>query len=125
MHILAEYEVLLNGVRAVVIGRSNLVGLPLAALLMKAGATVTTCHSGTPDMQAHAVLADVLISAAGSPHLVKGTWVKPGATVLDVGITKVDGEIVGDVDFEDCKTNAGIISTVPGGVGPVGIAVLI
>ena len=122
----------LSGLNAVVIGRSNLFGKPMAALLLAANATVTTAHSRTKDLPAVCRNADILVAAVGRPQMVKADWVKPGATVIDVGINRIPapekGEgktrMVGDVDFEDCVKVAGVITPVPGGVGPMTIAML-
>lgn len=117
------------GKRVVVLGRSNIVGKPLAAALMVKGprgdATVTVAHSRTPDVDALCRQADILVAAIGVPRLVKGSWVKPGACVIDVGTTRVDGKLVGDVDFDAAKEVAGAITPVPGGVGPMTIAMLL
>jgi methylenetetrahydrofolate dehydrogenase (NADP+)/methenyltetrahydrofolate cyclohydrolase len=116
------------GKRVVVLGRSNTVGKPLAAALMNKGprgdATVTVAHSRTPDLARLCREADVLVAAMGQPRLVKADWVKPGAVVIDVGTSRVDGKLVGDVDFEAVKEVAGWITPVPGGVGPMTIAML-
>lgn len=113
------------GQNVVIIGRSNIVGKPAAALFLRENATVTICHSRTKDVAAEARRADILIAAVGRPQLVKKDWVKPGAVVIDVGINRVDGGIVGDVDFEEVKEVAGAITPVPGGVGPMTIAMLL
>jgi methylenetetrahydrofolate dehydrogenase (NADP+)/methenyltetrahydrofolate cyclohydrolase len=102
-----------------VIGRSNVVGLPVSLLLMALDATVTVTHKETIDLPFHVAHAEVLVVAAGAPRLVKGSWLKPGATVIDVGTTIVDGALVGDVDFESASCIAREITPVPGGVGPV------
>ena len=115
----------LDGAEAVVVGRSNLVGKPAAVLLLKEGATVTVCHSKTRDLAAHTKNADVLVVAVGKPKLITADMVKKGAVVIDVGTTKVDGKLVGDVDFESVKEKAGAITPVPGGVGPMTIAMLL
>lgn len=122
----------LSGLNAVVIGRSNLFGKPMSALLLAANATVTTAHSRTRDLAAVCRNADILVAAVGRPEMVKADWVKPGATVIDVGINRVaapeKGEgksrLVGDVAFEECAKVAGVITPVPGGVGPMTIAML-
>ena len=113
------------GADAVVIGRSILVGRPLASLLLNASATVTVCHSRTRDLGAVCRRADILVAAAGRPGLVQGDWVKPGATVIDVGVNRTEDGLVGDVDFEAARQVAGAISPVPGGVGPMTIAMLL
>ena len=125
MHLLAEAGEPLEGAEAVVIGRSNLFGKPMAQLLLEANATVTTCHSRTRDLAGVCRRADVLIAAVGRPQMVKADWVKPGATVIDVGMNRTDGGLVGDVDFEAVKEVAGAITPVPGGVGPMTIAFLL
>lgn len=115
----------LTGLHAVVIGRSNLVGKPMAQLLLKENCTVTIAHSRTPQLAHVARQADILVTAVGKPGLVKADWVKPGATVIDVGITRQEDRIVGDVDFLDVLPVAGFITPVPGGVGPMTIACLL
>ncbi|MFH0836109.1 MAG: bifunctional methylenetetrahydrofolate dehydrogenase/methenyltetrahydrofolate cyclohydrolase FolD [Candidatus Micrarchaeota archaeon] len=125
MRLLEEYGVELKGKHAVVIGRSKLVGKPIAALLLNANATVTVCHSKTRDLSAVTKQADVLVVAAGKPKLVTAEMVKQGAVVVDVGINKqADGALVGDVDFDSVKEKASLITPVPGGVGPMTIAML-
>lgn len=114
-----------NGKHAVVIGRSNIVGRPMAELLLQRDATVTVCHSRSQDIESITRTADILIAAAGKPHLVKKSWVKPGACVIDVGIHRLpDGKLTGDVDFAEVSQVAGWITPVPGGVGPMTIASL-
>jgi methylenetetrahydrofolate dehydrogenase (NADP+) / methenyltetrahydrofolate cyclohydrolase len=115
----------LEGAEAVVIGRSKLVGKPVAALLLAANATVTQCHSRTRDLAAVCRRADVLVAAAGVPKIVKGDMVREGAIVIDVGIHRTDDGLVGDVDFDAVKDIAGAITPVPGGVGPMTIAMLL
>jgi methylenetetrahydrofolate dehydrogenase (NADP+)/methenyltetrahydrofolate cyclohydrolase len=120
----------LAGKRAVVIGRSNLMGKPMAQLLLAADCTVTIAHSRTQDLAAVCREADILVAAVGRPQMIKGDWIKPGATVIDVGINRIpkeDGKtrLVGDVDFEAAKAVAGAITPVPGGVGPMTIAMLL
>lgn len=119
MAILAHYGIDPDGKRAVVIGRSSVVGGPLALLLQRANATVTVCHSHTKDLAAITREADILAAALGRPGSVTADMVKPGAVVLDVGINRVDGKTVGDVDFEGVQAAAGAITPVPGGVGSV------
>jgi methylenetetrahydrofolate dehydrogenase (NADP+)/methenyltetrahydrofolate cyclohydrolase len=122
----------LSGLNAVVIGRSNIVGKPMASLLLHANATVTICHSRTKDLAQVARNADILVAAVGRPRMVKGDWIKPDAVVIDVGINRieveVDGEkkkkLTGDVDFDEAVEVAGAITPVPGGVGPMTIAML-
>lgn len=125
MELLREAEVELEGARAVVVGRSILVGKPLAALLLAANATVTHCHSRTRDLASICAEADVLIAAAGKPGLVTGEMVREGATVIDVGTNRVGEKLVGDVDFESVRERAAAITPVPGGVGPMTRAMLL
>jgi methylenetetrahydrofolate dehydrogenase (NADP+) / methenyltetrahydrofolate cyclohydrolase len=125
MELLAHAGVDAEGAEAVVIGRSILVGRPLASLLLNADATVTVCHSRTRDLAAICRRADILVAAVGSPRLVGGDWVKPGAAVIDVGMNRTDDGLVGDVDFAAAKEVAGAITPVPGGVGPMTIAMLL
>jgi methylenetetrahydrofolate dehydrogenase (NADP+)/methenyltetrahydrofolate cyclohydrolase len=115
----------LSGLEAVVVGRSNIVGKPMAQLLLKENCTVTIAHSRTRDLPAVVRRADIVVAAVGRPAMVKGEWLKPGATVIDVGINRVDGKLVGDVDFASASLVAGAITPVPGGVGPMTIAVLL
>lgn len=115
----------LSGLDAVVIGRSNIVGKPMAALLTKASATVTIVHSRTRNLPHYLRHADIVVAAVGIPHFVKGEWLKPGATVIDVGINRTDDGLVGDVDFDGAASVAGAITPVPGGVGPMTIACLL
>ena len=126
IELLDRHGLTLAGKRAVVIGRSQLVGKPLAALLLARNATVTIAHSRSQDLAGIAREADVLVAAVGKARLVKGSWIKPGAIVLDVGINRLDdGRLVGDVDFAEAVTVAGAITPVPGGVGPMTIAMLL
>lgn len=125
MVLLRESGVELEGGRAVVVGRSILVGKPLAALLLAANATVTHCHSRTRDLGSICREADVLIAAAGQPRLITGDMVREGATVIDVGTNRVDGKLVGDVEFDAARERAGAITPVPGGVGPMTRAMLL
>ena len=116
----------LKGKEAVVVGRSNIVGKPMAMLLMHAGATVTVCHSQTRDLKAHCLRADILVAAIGKPKMITGDMIKPGAIVIDVGISRLpDGKLCGDVDFESAKEVASFITPVPGGVGPMTITMLL
>jgi len=124
MAILAEYDVPLQGARVLVIGRSNIVGKPIALLLLAEHATVTIAHSRTRDLEALAREADVLVAAVGRADTVTKDMVKPGATVIDVGINRVDGKLVGDVS-PDVEELAGLLTPVPGGVGPMTIASLL
>jgi methylenetetrahydrofolate dehydrogenase (NADP+)/methenyltetrahydrofolate cyclohydrolase len=115
----------LAGLDAVVIGRSNIVGKPMAALLTQRSCTVTLAHSRTRDLPHYLAHADIVVAAVGIADFVKGEWLKPGATVIDVGINRVDGKLRGDVDFESAIPVAGAITPVPGGVGPMTIACLL
>src|SRR3954451_7668727 len=125
MELLAHAGVALEGARAVVLGRSGLVGKPAAQLLLAANATVTQCHSRTRDLAAVCREAEVLVAAVGVPKIVTGDMVREGAIVIDVGIHRTDDGLVGDVDFEAVKDVAGAITPVPGGVGPMTIAMLL
>jgi methylenetetrahydrofolate dehydrogenase (NADP+)/methenyltetrahydrofolate cyclohydrolase len=126
LHLLRTAEVPLEGARALVIGRSNIVGKPMAALLLGANATVSIGHSKSRDLPARCREADVLIVAAGQPRMVEGSWIKPGATVIDVGMHRgADGKLCGDVDFASARSVAGALTPVPGGVGPMTIAMLL
>ena len=115
----------LSGKNAVVIGRSNIVGKPMAALLLADSATVTIAHSRTKDLQEVVRRADIVVAAVGRPQMVKGDWIKPGATVIDVGINRTDDGLVGDVDYDSVAEIAGAVTPVPGGVGPMTIACLL
>lgn len=116
----------LSGLEAVVVGRSELVGRPVAQLLLQADCTVTLAHSRTRDLPAVVRRADIVVTAVGRPRMIKGDWLKPGATVIDVGINRMpDGKLVGDVDFAEAVQVAGAITPVPGGVGPMTIACLL
>lgn len=125
MELLRDAGIEVEGARAVVIGRSILVGKPLAALLLAANATVTHCHSRTRDLASICLEADILVAAVGRPGLVSGEMVKPGATVIDVGTNRVNGKLVGDVEFDSASERAGAITPVPGGVGPMTRAMLL
>lgn len=132
MELLAHTGTTLEGAEAVVLGRSNLFGKPMAALLLAANATVTVCHSRTRDLAAVCARADILIAAVGRPRMVKGDWIKPGAVVIDVGINRLTPDeagnssgLVGDVDFAAASQVASSITPVPGGVGPMTIAMLL
>lgn len=132
LRLLQEAGVNLNGADAVVLGRSNIVGLPMAMLLQKANATVTICHSRTKDLASYLRKADVIVAAVGIAEMVTGDMLKPGAVVIDVGINRKDDptakrgyRLVGDVDFESCAAVAEAITPVPGGVGPMTIAMLL
>lgn len=132
IELLDNYDINIAGTQAVVVGRSNIVGIPLALLLMQRDATVTIAHSKTEDLSSIVNKADIVIAAVGQAGLIQGDWIKAGATIIDVGINSVDDsadsrgyKLVGDVDFESCKTKAGHITPVPGGVGPMTIAMLL
>ncbi|MBE5787293.1 MAG: bifunctional methylenetetrahydrofolate dehydrogenase/methenyltetrahydrofolate cyclohydrolase FolD [Clostridiales bacterium] len=124
IHMLKEANVPLSGKHAVVIGRSNIVGKPIAMLLLNENCTVTICHSRTENLSAHTRQADILVAAVGRAKFVTADMVKPGAAVIDVGINRVDGKVVGDVDFENVEKVAGHITPVPGGVGKMTIGML-
>ena len=119
----------LSGMNAVVVGRSNIVGKPMAALLLKESCTVTIAHSRTKDLADVCKAADILVAAVGRPEMIPGDWVKPGAAVIDVGINRIErdgkNKLVGDVDYASCEAVAGAITPVPGGVGPMTIACLL
>jgi len=125
MELLRRHHVALEGAEAVVVGRSDLVGKPLASLLLAENATVTICHSRTRDLAEVCRRADVLVAAVGRPGLVKGDWVREGAVVIDVGINRTDAGLTGDVEFEPAAERARLITPVPGGVGPMTIALLL
>ena len=132
MYLLNETGVELEGANAVVLGRSNIVGMPVSLLLVRANSTVTICHSRTRDIPAIIRQADVLVAAVGIPEFVRGDWIKPGAIVIDVGVNRVEDEtrkrgyrLVGDVAFDEALDYAGAITPVPGGVGPMTIAMLL
>jgi methylenetetrahydrofolate dehydrogenase (NADP+)/methenyltetrahydrofolate cyclohydrolase len=125
MELLASAGVTVAGAEAVIVGRSILVGRPLASLLTNANATVTVCHSRTADLAGVCSRADILVAAVGSPRLVSADMVKPGAAVIDVGTNRTDDGLVGDVDFDAVAEVAGAITPVPGGVGPMTIAMLL
>lgn len=123
--LLDEYKIDLKGKYAVVVGKSNLVGKPLAMLLLQKGSTVTICHSKTKDLGYFTKQADILISAVGKKNLITKDMVKENAIVIDVGISRVDGKLYGDINFEDIKDIASYITPVPGGVGPMTVAMLL
>ena len=126
MHLLAEAGVALRGARALVLGRSQIVGRPMAQLLLGADCTVTIAHSRTRDLPAECRRAEVLVAAAGRAEMVRGDWIAPGAVVIDVGINRLaDGKLVGDVAYAEAVGHAGAITPVPGGVGPMTIACLL
>lgn len=132
IYLLDEIGTSLEGTNAVVLGRSNIVGMPVALLLVRRNATVTICHSRTKDLPAVVHSADVLVAAVGRPEMVRGDWVKPGAVVIDVGVNRIEdpnhpkgSRLVGDVCFDEVKEVASAITPVPGGVGPMTIAMLL
>lgn len=126
MHLLAESGAKLRGARAIVLGRSQIVGRPMAQLLLGADCTVTVAHSRSDDLPGECRRADIVVAAVGRPGMVRGGWVKPGAVVIDVGISRLpDGKLAGDVAFAEVAPHAGAITPVPGGVGPMTIACLL
>ncbi len=125
LHVLDTAGVELQGARAVVVGRSEIVGKPVSLMLLHRHATVTICHSRTRDLAGVVREADVVIAAVGVPELVRGDWIKPGAAVIDVGMNRLESGLVGDVDFEGAQGRAGLITPVPGGVGPLTRAFLL
>ncbi|HXZ85449.1 MAG TPA: bifunctional 5,10-methylenetetrahydrofolate dehydrogenase/5,10-methenyltetrahydrofolate cyclohydrolase [Myxococcota bacterium] len=125
LHILDAHRIPIQGARAVVIGRSEIVGKPVALMLLHRHATVTICHSRTRELGVLAREADILIAAVGAPALVRGDWIKPGAAVIDVGMNRLESGLVGDVDFAAARQRAGLITPVPGGVGPLTRAMLL
>lgn len=132
MYLIEQHVPKVEGLNAVVLGRSNIVGMPVALLLVRANATVTICHSRTKNLPDVIREADILVAAVGRPEMVRGSWVKPGAVVIDVGINRVEDasrpkgyRLVGDVAFDEAKDVAGFITPVPGGVGPMTIAMLL
>lgn len=121
-----EYGIALRGLRATVIGASNIVGRPMALELLLAGATVTVCHTGTRDVRAEVERAELVVAAVGKPHFVRGEWIRPGAAVFDVGINHdASGKLMGDVEYDRAAERAGWITPVPGGLGPMTIAMLL
>ena len=124
IYLLESTGMKLEGKNAVVVGRSKIVGKPTAMMLLEKNATVTICHSKTKNLAEHTKKADILVAAVGKPKLITKEMVKEGAVVIDVGINRVNGKIVGDVDFDNVKDVAGYITPVPGGVGPMTIAML-
>jgi methylenetetrahydrofolate dehydrogenase (NADP+)/methenyltetrahydrofolate cyclohydrolase len=121
-----EYGIALNGLKATVVGASNIVGRPMALELMLAGATVTVCHSRTRNLEAEVQAAEVVVAAVGQAKMVRGEWIRPGAAVFDVGINRTaEGRLVGDVDYEAAAMRAAWITPVPGGIGPMTIAMLL
>ena len=125
MILIKKIEKKIDGKHAVIIGRSNLNGKPMSQLLLKENCTVTIVHSKTRDIKTECKKADILVAAAGVPNLVRGSWIKDGSIVIDVGINKVNGKLVGDVHFDEAKEKARAITPVPGGVGPMTIACLL
>lgn len=125
IEILERNGVRIEGAHAVVIGRSEIVGKPVALMLLHRNATVTLCHSRTRELASLVRQADILVAAVGQPRMVQGDWIKPGAAVIDVGTNPVDGKLVGDVDFDAAARRAGLITPVPGGVGPLTIAMVL
>ena len=126
IHLLDSVGETYKGRNAVVVGASNIVGRPMSLELLLAGATVTVCHRFTSDLEAHVRRADILVVAVGKPGIVSGEWIKPGATVIDVGINRTeDGKLTGDVDFDKARERAAWITPVPGGVGPMTVAILL
>ena len=125
MEILSRHQVPIEGSHAVVLGRSSIVGKPISLLLQQKNATVTMCHSRTKDLPEMCRQADILVAAVGVPRLVKRDWIKPGAAVIDVGVTELEGNLVGDVDFEDAKGVASLLTPHRRGVGPMTITMLL
>lgn len=125
MAVLDHYEVPIEGANAVVIGRSNIVGKPISLLLQQRNATVTMCHSRSRDLPGICRQADILVAAVGRPRMVKADWIKPGAAVMDVGVTEVDGKLIGDVDFEAAQGVASLITPSRRGIGPMTITMLL
>lgn len=126
MKMLEAHEIPLRGAHAVIVGASNIVGKPMAMMLLQAGATVTICNSKTKDLSYHTKHADILVAAVGKPNMITSSMVKPGAAVIDVGINRLpDGKLVGDVDFNSVKYVASYLTPVPGGVGPMTITMLL
>ncbi|MFH1018427.1 MAG: bifunctional methylenetetrahydrofolate dehydrogenase/methenyltetrahydrofolate cyclohydrolase FolD [Pseudomonadota bacterium] len=126
LRLLDEYKIPIEGAEAVIVGRSNIVGKPMAQLLLSRHAVVTICHSRTRDLKSFCRRADILVAAVGRPRMIAEDWIKDGAAVIDVGMNRLDdGKLVGDVDFEAASKRAGWITPVPGGVGPLTIAMLL
>lgn len=125
MELLKRYGVDVKGKNCVVVGRSNIVGKPTALLLLHSHGTVTVCHSRTVNLPEKVASADILVAAMGKPHFIKGEWIKEGSVVIDVGITRTEEGLKGDVEFEKAKERASLITPVPGGVGPMTIAMLL
>ena len=126
MKLLEYYGITIEGRHAVVVGRSNIVGKPMALMLLEKGATVSICNSKTPDLASFTRQADIVVVAVGKSKVLSGDMIKPGATVIDVGINRLpDGSLTGDVDFESVREVAGFLTPVPGGVGPMTITMLL
>jgi methylenetetrahydrofolate dehydrogenase (NADP+) / methenyltetrahydrofolate cyclohydrolase len=125
VRLLEKYGIKADGKNVVVVGRSKIVGRPMALMMLNRDATVTICHSKTKNLSEHTAKADILIVAAGSPKLIKADMVKKGSVVVDVGTTKIQGKLFGDVDFESVKEKAAYLTPVPGGVGPMTVAMLL
>jgi methylenetetrahydrofolate dehydrogenase (NADP+) / methenyltetrahydrofolate cyclohydrolase len=125
IELLDYYKIPIQGKHAVVVGRSNIVGKPIAMLLLSRNATVTVCHSKTKDLASHTKQADILVAAAGRPNMITGEMIKQGAVVIDVGTNKINGKLVGDVEFSSACKKACCITPVPGGVGPLTVALLL
>lgn len=126
MRLLDHIQQIYKGKHAVIVGASNIVGRPMALELLIAGATTTICHRFTGDLSRYVKEADILVAAVGKPGIIKGDWIKPGATVIDIGINRLpDGKLIGDVEFESASARAAFITPVPGGVGPMTVAMLI
>ena len=126
MRLLDHIQQVYKGKHAVIVGASNIVGRPMALELLIAGATTTICHRFTGDLSRYVKEADILVAAVGKPGIIKGDWIKPGATVIDIGINRLpDGKLIGDVEFESASARAAFITPVPGGVGPMTVAMLI
>ena len=124
LHLIESTGIKIEGKNAVVVGRSNIVGKPTAMMLLEKNATVTICHSKTKNLAEHTKKADILVVAVGRPRLITKEMVKEGSVIIDVGINRLDGKVIGDVDFDNVKDAAGFITPVPGGVGPMTIAML-
>ena len=132
LELLKRYNITIEGAHVVIVGKSNIVGLPMSLLLLKNNATVTICHSKTKDIVKHLKTADIVVSACGCPRMIKKEWLKEGVVVIDVGINSIPDatrkrgyRLVGDVDFENVKEIASAITPVPGGVGPMTVAMLL
>tara|TARA_Y100000817_G_scaffold305593_1_gene289836 strand:+ start:4867 stop:5715 length:849 start_codon:yes stop_codon:yes gene_type:complete len=125
IELLDQYNINVSGLNVVIIGSSNIVGLPLSIMLLQREATVTICHINTKNIREHTIRADILISCCGVPHMITENWVKDGVIVLDIGINHLDGKLVGDVDYDKIKNKCSYITPVPGGIGPMTITMLI